>query len=284
MLMLIKDMYLLYRKEINDDIEVLNERLDKIVKSKRYAYAVLYKNKDNFDDIRLTFIDVTIAMDSPNKDMFGPNPILKISRSYHSNPIKTYLKIFYRCAIIELDIKAHIRRLENARMPLYVYLRTLKSVNLDIAAAILKGYSYRFGKNLSFLEIMLKPRHKNPDSKFNHKVINWGESNKLKQQLINDGKTIRTKDNPKGENWLIYYNDAFNCWWTWNKSYTTVKNKTKYSFKPTTGFHITGAINVEYGTNGETIDEIVNTTEVGNVQKLQGLLRRDELYFLNYKR
>lgn len=277
MLMLVKDMYKYYRKGIEKELDALDKRLEKILKAKTYAYAVLYKNKDNFVGKTYTFIDVTIAMDSPDKCMFEEVMMVTIDKTKHPNLIKTYLKIFYRCVIREVTLLDNIRKVKDAIMPLYVYNAIIKKTNFSLAAAILKGYMYQFGLGVYTLSVLHKPQD-------NHLNIDWKRSNMNKQKLIDDGKIVKSKDNPDGENWHVYRNNPFNCWWKWDKAYATIRNKALYSFKPTRSFYVEDYTKEEFGTRGETVEEIVNLKGVGNIEKLQALLRRDKMYFLTFKR
>lgn len=283
MSILTKDIYDLYIGDLNEEIKSLRERLDKITKSKNHAYFVLHDHKEGFNDSKVTFSDVAIAMDTPDKGMIEASIIAKIEKTKHSNLIKTYLKIFYRCVVRELNIIEHITKFENAKVPFRVYIEILKHFNFEISGAILRGYKYNLGFNLGLIEIIYKTVKTNPSGRRVSNTVDWGKSNKLKRKILDEGKDIKTADNPDGEDWLVHRNRNYNCWWKWNKSGVTVPNKTKFSFNPTNHFHLEDRTQEEFGNKGESKDFIIESNSVGNVQKLQALLKSDDLHYLTYK-
>ena len=61
------------------------------------------------------------------------------------------------------------------------------------------------GNNLSTLSIRRTER--DPRSP----RIDWGESNKYKKELLENGETLYSKHTEKGVKWYIYYTDKFYC-------------------------------------------------------------------------
>jgi transposase InsO family protein len=83
-------------------------------------------------------------------------------------------------------------------------------------------------------------------------IVDWGESKKLKNQLLAEGKTlyeewfevdgVRVDEQTEGaklvhnggEKWLIYFSDPFYLRWAWvKKDICRVKNSSVYKFSPT---------------------------------------------------
>lgn len=142
---------------------------------------------------------------------------------------------------------------------------------------ILKGETLNLGFRLGAIRIQKKKRYKGDENvenfmPHNYKVVNWGESNKFKAELIKRGilpyKAIKDEQgNIIGDNgghkWLMYFTDDFSYWWYWNKNSLDktkgihIKNCKKFSFLPTKGI-------------------------VGNRVALQTLLKNDVSAHLNF--
>jgi hypothetical protein len=69
---------------------------------------------------------------------------------------------------------------------------------------------------------------------FKNPKINWGESNKYRQELIDAGETP-LKDNNGGKPWLVYYIDDEYFRLAWQKPTVCTKNLKFYKFLPARG-------------------------------------------------
>jgi hypothetical protein len=118
---------------------------------------------------------------------------------------------------------------------------------------ILDGKELSMGNNLSSLSI--KRQERDPRSP----RIDWGESNKYKEELIKENKQIYNAETGEGVKWHIYYTDEFYCKYYWKKGKCKVKNKSVYRFDATRGVK-------------------------GNKEKLIHLLRTDDLAYLKFKK
>jgi len=125
--------------------------------------------------------------------------------------------------------------------------------NMLILKYILDGKSFNMGNNLSSLSIIRRER--DPRSP----RIDWGESNKYKQELLEEGQDLYDNITGKGVKWHIYHTDSFYCKFYWNKGKCKVKNKSVYRFDATRGIK-------------------------GNKEKLINLLKEDDLAYLKFKK
>jgi hypothetical protein len=125
--------------------------------------------------------------------------------------------------------------------------------NLWIIDQILEGKIFYMGNNLSALSI--SRRERDPRSP----RIDWGESNRYKQELLDQGKELYSKTTKSGIKWHIYYTDEFYCKYYWNKGKCKIPNKSAYRFDATRGIK-------------------------GNKEKLINLLKTDELAYLKFKK
>ncbi len=125
--------------------------------------------------------------------------------------------------------------------------------NIEIINSILEGNTLDMGSNLSTLSIVRKERDpRNPR-------VDWGESNRYKQELIEKGEKLYNAETGQGAKWHIYYTDGFYCKFYWRKGKCRISNKSVYRFDATRGIK-------------------------GNKEKLINLLKTDDLAYLKFKK
>ena len=125
--------------------------------------------------------------------------------------------------------------------------------NMLILDYILDGKSFNMGNNLSSLSIIRRER--DPRSP----RIDWGESNKYKKELLEEGQSLYSLETGEGVKWHIYHTDEFYCKYYWKKGKCKVPNKSVYRFDATRGIK-------------------------GNKEKLINLLKEDDLAYLKFKK
>lgn len=104
--------------------------------------------------------------------------------------------------------------------------------NIYAMDEIIEGKTLNMGSYLSTLSVIRIQRN------YNNPSVNWGETNKLKKELLEEGYTendLYSKDNPDGIKYFIYHTDDWYCRFYWNKKYCKVRNKSVYSFHATRG-------------------------------------------------
>ena len=114
-------------------------------------------------------------------------------------------------------------------------------------------HEFNMGNNLSTLSIIRRDR--DPRSP----RLDWGESNKYKKQLLEEGQLLYNAKTGKGVKWHIYHTDEFYCKYYWRKGKCKIKNKSVYRFDATRGIK-------------------------GNKEKLITLLKEDDLAYLKFKK
>ena len=125
--------------------------------------------------------------------------------------------------------------------------------NIMIMDYILDGKEFNMGNNLSTLSIIRRDR--DPSSP----RLDWGESNKYKKELLEEGQKLYDSETGEGIKWHIYHTDEFYCKYYWRKGKCKIKNKSVYRFDATRGIK-------------------------GNKEKLINLLKNDELAYLTFKK
>jgi hypothetical protein len=123
--------------------------------------------------------------------------------------------------------------------------------NIMAMERILEGEVLYMGHNLSTLRVI------RVETNFHKPKINWADSFKRRDELIDQGKELYSKSNPDGEKWFVYYLEDTYCRFYWTKSWCAVLNKSAYRFHPSRGAS-------------------------GNKEKLIKLLQEDETAFMRF--
>lgn len=142
---------------------------------------------------------------------------------------------------------------ENGDVDKKVFRQICESFNMEAMNSILDGEIFNMGHNLSTLSVVRKERDpRNPK-------VDWGESNKYKQELVEQGEELYNVETAKGIKWHIYYTDSHYCKFYWRKGKCRIPNKSVYRFDATRGVK-------------------------GNKEKLINLLKTDDLAYLKFKK
>lgn len=201
------------------DILVFNlkdSRKEVISKIKKYKARLISHFK-----IQVSELEEIVNFDEPKEG------IIKVKDDKILNTLLNKL-CFINCSLNE---KYKIReKCEDYLISIEIYKYVIKTFNKRIVEKILEGYKFNLGANLGFIAIKrLKRNH-------NRLSINWGASKKLKKEIIERGGIPYNKETaPDGEKWFVYYTDDYKHLWFWKRSWCTVKNKSFYAFRPTTG-------------------------------------------------
>jgi len=134
-----------------------------------------------------------------------------------------------------------------------LHTNIVQEFNILIMEHILDGKEFNMGNNLSTLSIIRRDR--DPRSP----RLDWGESNKYKKELLEDGQLLYNSETGKGVKWHIYHTDEFYCKYYWRKGKCKIPNKSVYRFDTTRGVK-------------------------GNKEKLINLLKQDDLAYLKFKK
>lgn len=112
--------------------------------------------------------------------------------------------------------------------PYWMFKEVLSRYNKKVSDAIIFGQTLNLGSRLGYVQIRkIKRNYENP-------IPDWGESKKIKQELISKGITPKDQNNPDGQEWIVFFNDPWYLRWAWIKrKVCKVKNHTVYKFMPT---------------------------------------------------
>ncbi len=151
------------------------------------------------------------------------------------------------------DIYVNYKEEYNEEIDKVLYTDIIQEFNIMIMDYILDGKEFNMGNNLSTLSIIRRDR--DPRSP----RLDWGESNKYKKELLEDGQLLYNSETGKGVKWHIYHTDEFYCKYYWRKGKCKIPNKSVYRFDTTRGVK-------------------------GNKEKLISLLKQDDLAYLKFKK
>lgn len=107
------------------------------------------------------------------------------------------------------------------------YRRILRKFNQRIFDQMLQGHRFNPACNLGQFYILRVSR--------NHrkKVVDWGSSEKRYQELINEGYTPKSKENPDGYNWIVFFTDDWYYKPHWRKKHCNIPGQKPYVFSLT---------------------------------------------------
>lgn len=243
--------YQIYSQEITDEISTLKGRISKYESSRRYFVEQLKQYKEVIDRYcDLTFEQIinsktTEVTKQYNLCVFSITGRIALSQDDANRITRSIIA----CNKLIKRGNIRIKKLEDSLVSQEGYRLFLITFNELIADAIIhKGYEYNFLGGISSIFIKRKKRYFKDDKAeglttvHNNRVVNWGESNKKKKEIIarggtpyqavKDGNFNILSDNG-GEKWLVYFEDDYSFWVAWDKVNSRVSNKFLYSFVPT---------------------------------------------------
>jgi len=134
-----------------------------------------------------------------------------------------------------------------------IFKNVISEFNEKIIEYVIDGGIFTMWHGLSTLSITRRKR--DPRSK----RIDWGASNKLKQEILDSGNKLFDKETGEGEEWLIFYTNESYLRWRWHKEKCRIQNRSVYRFDPTRGVN-------------------------GNKEKLLEAMLKDDMAYLKFKK
>lgn len=114
------------------------------------------------------------------------------------------------------------------KTPYWMFKEVLARYNKKASDAVIYGQVFRFGQHLG--NLLIKKIRRN----YEKAVVDWGESKRVKAELVASGLKPREAGSTEGNDWLIYHSDPWYLRWGWQKrSICKVTNQAVYKFIPT---------------------------------------------------
>lgn len=267
-----KDLYKDYIASIEAKINTVSIKITQYYGSQSYIKTCIINNRCEFESVGVnidTLFSNPYIADIKIKELVENGQLIRVAHY-----VKSYVN---SCKYITLH-KLLFERLNKCLMPYEVYLKMIGYTNLEIAKYILKGGYYVFG-SAGKLYIREKARTFLFMGKPVKLPVDWGNSNKYKNKLIEEGKVpFNTAKAPDGIKWHTYHNSDFAYWFWWEAG--AIENRGFFKFIPSKFVRRGNKKDLEF----KSIDDIYNTTEIGNLNKMLELMKIDSLHYLNYRR
>lgn len=157
-----------------------------------------------------------------------------------------------------------------------VYKEIIYKFNGKLSEQIIsKGYRFELGYSLGYITIKkVNCMYNKNGSLRTKKRVDWGESNKLKKRIIEDGnlpyKVLNRDENGKivedngGLKYILYHEKEWDYLWHWYKADCKVLNSPYFRFRPT------------------IYDNTTRDGKTGNVNKLKQLVMTNSPLLTNF--
>ena len=266
-----RDLYNDYITAVESKIATVAIKIGQYKGSQEYLRNCIINNRAEFEKLN---VSVENLLSNPFIAYAKIKPLVdngQFTRVAHY--VKSYvLSLNY----LTLHKKLH-ERLSKAIMPYEVYLKIIGYTNIEIAIHLLKGGYYSFGQ-AGRMYILEKPRLFFFMGKMVKLPVDWGLSVRHKKQLLQEGKVpYNSRTAPDGIKWHSYHDSDFGYWFWWEAG--AIKYRGFMKFIPS-NFRTRGENKKKFTSE----DEILNTTIIGNVNKMVELMKINPLQYLFYSR
>ena len=273
----IKFLYKTYSDQIQYKIQTCSAKEQEYKQAYEYLYKAISENKSEFDGYGISV------------DNLLQHPYLAFSKiSYlvnngHLIKLGQYVKTFATAYRYWNYFKLIRIRLEQSVIPYYIYREVIFAINREIAKYILEGGIYTMGIVGKIFIIEKENIQYSEWSKPVNSRVDWGETAKNKKRLQAQGISLyNEKNNPTGTKYFKYHNNDYDYWWCWLSG--AIHNRSLYRFYPNSYVHNMGRSVDSYVAIAKSTDQILNTTAIGNEDKMRALIKYDKLWYLRYRR
>lgn len=177
-----------------------------------------------------------------------------------------------------------LRSMKYFETPREVFKRALYVFNYNMIKEVIKGSKFRLGRGYGSISVIEKHRTYYLPNTTVIKAIDWNESKLNKARLIAEGITpYNSKTAPDGKKWFMYHNEPYVYWFKW-----TARNTTKYvtglQFKPLAYVRISKEERVKLENSVKTVDEALDITVFGPIEKLQLVKKKFPKHMLIFRK
>lgn len=277
MALTLKDGYSLHMTYVKERLSKSTNRLLEISNEKKYLWDIITKNKEVYYKAGIDIDNLIYS----NKDSYDKRLIQKYKFDTNESLLQGYIIAYFGLLKLEKVCINVIRQYSMLNIPFSFYKYLCTELNLEYSKEVLKGSSMDLSCGIGSISIVEKGRDFTKPSTC--KAVNWNKSKKVKQALIDAGEIPYDKVNaPNGVKWHVKFDDDFSYWWWW-KYRTGLHNGAYYRFVPTKFINgIARDVN-KFSINFNTIDKILNSRLLGNIDKLYRIKSLFPTHLLNYK-
>jgi cysteinyl-tRNA synthetase len=109
-----------------------------------------------------------------------------------------------------------------------IYKFIIRECNKEMIDLLFRGWKF-FVSGLPFMSINTKR------IRTKRERIDWGESNKLRKKLEEEGVPLYDKETGEGVKWFVYFSKPFETFFFWKTSKCRLPNSSDYHFVPSNG-------------------------------------------------
>jgi hypothetical protein len=274
------DMYAHYLTYLKGKIFKYSEKLTEISAQKQVIWNKIVKYEKYYNEVGIDLDDLVYS----NYHLYNGHrlrtfaftePYAKVLRSY----IIAYMNL-YKLEQYCLNTSKTYESLITS-YPFYSYI--LKNLNDEFNKLILTGCPVDLGFGLGSIKIHEKERDfSNPSCT---KAVNWGESKKLKEHLIETGQVpYDSKTAPNGVKWHVPFTERYTYWYWWNIKNMKLPNAFYYKFVPTKFINNRMRDKKQHDELCKDQTAILECKDLGNVDKLAALIKFHPNIIYSYRR
>lgn len=273
----IKFLYKVYIEQVQYKIQTCMSKELEYENTFNYVKNTIINNKDEFEKYGI------------NIDSLLLHPYVSYSKIAYLvdngqlNKVGHYVKDYASAYRYLNYFKLTRLKLEKSIMPYHAYRDMIFAINREISKYILEGGSYTMGV-IGKIFIIEKANIQYADwSMPTGTRVDWAATKANKKKLQEQGISLyNEKLNPTGTKYFKYHNNDFDYWWSWLAG--AVHNRSLFRFYPNSYVHNMGRSVDCYVAKAKSIDQILNTTAIGNEDKMRALIKFDSLWYLRYRR
>jgi hypothetical protein len=228
-----------YRKEIDKRVNKIKDNLYYQKDNRKIVEKQILNNRKIIDIYLNVKHEDILSMTDPKETKSIKYPIVPIyfeGRRVNFEAIRLYVDnyVWINKNVVQLESK--LKELINNSLSLEKFSFIIKSGNsLLIDRIVEDNYTLEPNRNFGTIGVVANSSKK--------KRVNWGESNKKKQEIIDRGGIPYYKEEDlnneeyKGEEWLIYHEDL-DFFLHWERSYAARQYNpvlSDYAYKPARG-------------------------------------------------
>lgn len=273
------DGYNLHIKQIEDKLVKFNTRLLDISEQKEYLFGVISSNESTYKSGGLDIDELVWG----NRNKFN----IRLVKHYKFNTsnesvLQSYIIAYMNLLRSEKVCIEAISQYSMLKVPMKFYKFVSTELNLEFSKSILMGNNIEMGSGVGTLCIKEKQRDFARENC--RKTIDWKESNVLRRYLIAEGKIPYDKNTaPDGIKWHVYRTDDYSYWWWWKYRSNFHANDVFYKFTPTKFINGVAREIENFKKNFNTIEKILDTTLLGNIDKLYKIRELNPAHMLRYR-
>ena len=273
----LKFLYKTYTEQIQYKIQTCITKEQKYQSAFNYLHNAILAQKNEF----LKYdIQVENILAHP---IVAFSKISYLTNNGHLASVGHYVKSYSTAYRYLTYYKFLKNRLEKCLIPYHAYRDMIFAINREISKFILEGGVFTLG-TIGKIFIIEKANIQFAEwSKPIGTRIDWGATNHCKKELQKQGVSLyNSKTNPDGTKYFKYHNNDFDYWWAWIAG--AIHNRSLFRFYPNSYVHNMGRSVDSYVAKAKSVEQILNTTAIGNEDKMRALLKFDKLYYLKYRR